>query len=105
MTQRQINDACVIATGVAMDYLAEWEQVFSHRLRNCQATVHAYDTEKGRVYVLKSYNTIVAMIGESGVCYDFLRYIYGYTATSAQHISKFFKDYAPENAERLTYRW
>ena len=104
MTQKQINEACVIAAEVAKDYLAEWEEVFSCRLRNCQATVRAYDTEKGRVYILKSYSTIVAAIGASGRCYDFLRYVYGYTATSAQHISKFFKDYAPANAERLTYR-
>ena len=104
MTQKQMNDACIIASEVAKDYLAECEQVFSKRLRNCKATVYAYDTEKGRVYVLKSYNTIVAAIGASGRCYDFLRYVYGYTATSAQHISKFFKDYAPENVELCIYR-
>ena len=104
MTQNQINEACVIATGTVMDYFSEWEPVFTRPLRCCQAKVYAYGTEMGRVYVLKSYNTLVAMIDESGVCYDFLRYVYGYTATSAQHISKFFKDYAPANAERLTYR-
>lgn len=105
MTQRQINETCVIASDVAMHYYSDCQYVFSKRLRNCQATVYAYDNEKGRLYILKSYDTIVAAIGASGRCYDFLRYIYGYTATSAKHISKFFKDYAPENAERLTYRW
>ena len=104
MAQKQMNMACVIAAAVTNGYFAEREQVFSKRLRNCKATVHAYDTEKGRVYVLESYNTIVAAVDASGKCYDFLRYVYGYTATSAQHISKFFKDYAPANAERLTYR-
>lgn len=104
MTQRQINEACVIASEIAMNYYSDAQCVFSKRLRNCQATVYAYENEKCRVYILKSYDTIVAAIGASGRCYDFLRYVYGYTATSAQHISKFFKDYAPANAERLTYR-
>ena len=39
--------------------------------------------------------------------YDFLRYVYGYTSTSAQHISKFSKDYGMGKwgcANRLTYR-
>ena len=104
MTQKQINDACAIAAADVMDYFSEWDWAFARRLRNCKAMVYAFDTEKGRVYVLKSYNTLVAMIDEGGLCYDYLRYVYGYTATSAQHISKFFKDYAPANAERLTYR-
>lgn len=104
MTQKQINEACAIAAATVMDYFSEWESVFTRPLRSCKAKVYAYCTEMGRVYVLKSYNTLVAMIDECGVCYDFLRYVYGYTATSAQHISKFFKDYAPANAERLTYR-
>ena len=104
MTQKQINEACAIAAATVMDYFSEWEYVFNRPLRSCQAKVYAYDTEKGRVYVLKSYNTLVAMIDDDGRCYDFLRYVYGYTATSSQHISKFFNDYAPANAERLTYR-
>ena len=104
MTQRQINEVCVTASKSAKIYYSNLYPVFSKRLRNCQATVYAYDTGKGLSYVLKSYSTIVAMVWESGECYDFLRYVYGYTATSAQHISKFFKDYAPANAERLTYR-
>lgn len=59
------------------------------RLRSCNATVH-------KTYgftLLKSYNTIVAAIDDFGVAYDFLRLVYGYTATSSQHITKFFKDY------------
>lgn len=104
MTQRQINEACVNASAMAERYYFECVPAFSFRLRKCNAVVYAFETETGRVYVLKSYYTLVAMIDEAGVCYDFLRYVYGYTATSAQHISKFFKDYAPANAERLTYR-
>lgn len=47
-----------------------------------------------RFYILKSYRTIVAVIDtEDDICYDFLRKVYGYTVTSAQHIAKFQHDY------------
>ena len=60
------------------------------KLRTCQAVV--YETY-GYTY-LKSYDTIVAAIGhDDNICYDFLRMVYGYTATSAQHINKFIHDY------------
>lgn len=60
------------------------------RLRYCQAYVY----ETPSFYVLRSYNTVVAIIDKStDTCYDFLRLVYGYTSTSAQHISKFEKDY------------
>ena len=104
MKQEHINEVCVTASEVAKQFYSDCEPVFSKRLRNCQATVYAYGNEERRIYLLKSYSTIVAMVFDSGKCYDFLRYVYGYTATSAQHISKFFHDYAPANAERLTYR-
>lgn len=60
------------------------------RLRTCQAWVYASDN----YFLLKSYDTFVAVINRnSGYGYDVLRYVYGYTATSAQHMSKFFNDY------------
>lgn len=60
------------------------------RLRTCQAWVY----ETPSFYVLESYNTFVAIIEKTtDTCYDFLRYAYGYTNTSAQHIFKFDKDY------------
>lgn len=60
------------------------------RLRTCQAWVYASDN----YFLLKSYDTFVAVINRnSGYGYDVLRYVYDYTATSAQHISKFFNDY------------
>ena len=68
------------------------------KLRSCKAEVWATDD----YYVLRSYSTIVAIIDSDGRLFDFLRYVYGYTATSAQHISKFAHDY---NATiRYTYR-
>lgn len=73
-------------------------------LRTCNAKVY----ETPSYYVLRSYNTIVAFIcKETDTLYDVLRYVYGYTSTSAQHISKFEKDYCAGKWNckmRLTYR-
>ena len=74
----------------------EWKQ-----LRNCQA----YVAETENFYILRSYNTIVAVIRKKyGQSYDFLRYVYGYTATSAQHISKFIHDYGDTRIVPYVYR-
>ena len=74
------------------------------RLRSCSAEV----AKVGNWYVLRSYRTIVAIIDtQTDTLVDFLRYVYGYTATSAQHISKFSKDYGMGKwgcTNRLTYR-
>lgn len=60
------------------------------RLRKCSA----YVCKLGRFYILKSYRTIVAAIDtKDDTCYDFLRKVYGYTSTSAMHITKFNRDY------------
>ena len=67
------------------------------RLASCQAWV--YYSRKSSTYYLKSYNTFVASVENYSFrnvseCCDFLRAVYGYTATSAQHIRKFFDKYA-----------
>ena len=67
------------------------------RLRTCSAEVWATD----HYYILRSYNTIIACINCDGICYDFLRKVYGYTATSAQHIAKFIHDYG----NGIRYTW
>lgn len=60
------------------------------RLRSCKAYVH--DTPN--FYVLQSYNTLIACIDKrTGILVDVLRTEFGYTSTSAQHISKFASDY------------
>lgn len=75
------------------------------QLRSCSARVG----ETENYYILKSYRTIIAAIDKrDDTLVDFLRYVYGYTATSAQHINKFGKDYgrgtwAPANV--LTFRY
>ena len=87
------------------NYALNWR-----RLRSCSAEVApVMDAETGELlyYVLRSYRTIVAAIDvRTDTLYDFLRYVYGYTSTSAQHISKFSKDYGSGKwgcAHRLTY--
>lgn len=58
--------------------------------RNCKASV---GYASGYIY-LRSYDTVVAFIDPiKKIGYDILRTEYGYTATSAQHIAKFFKEY------------
>lgn len=58
--------------------------------RKCTASV----AETKHFYILRSYHTIVAVIDKrTGALYDFLRLVYGFTSTSAQHIAKFSKEY------------
>ena len=74
------------------------------RLRSCSAEV----AKIGNWYVLRSYHTIIAIIDtQTDTLIDFLRYVYGYTSTSAQHIAKFDHDYGMGQwgcDNRLTYR-
>lgn len=75
------------------------------RLRTCSARV--YETKYFKV--LRSYNTIVAAIyqrtpTEAPVFIDFLRLVYGYTNTSAQHIAKFKHDYYNGKGSEYTWR-
>ena len=93
--QREINESVL---AVLNDYKsANWDIYHERKLRSCSATVaEAVDPETGelRYIVLRSYRTVVAVIDtRTAILYDFLRYVYGYTATSAQHISKFAQDY------------
>ena len=73
--------------------ICAWEK----RLAYCKADVICYEYKNEPViYLLRSYNTIVAgVIVNTGAIYgiDMLRYVYRYTATSAQHIAKFFSHY------------
>lgn len=74
----------------------EWK-----KFRTCQA----YVAETENFYILRSYNTIVACIRKNCLqSYDFLRYVYVYTVTSAQHISKFIHDYGDSRIVPYVYR-
>lgn len=89
--QKKANEKVIYHFGKAMDELRKEELTTQRskkgtRLRNCQAWV--YETEN--YYVLKSYDTFIACMNKhTESVYDALRYEYGFTHTSAQHISKF----------------
>lgn len=106
MTKRENQALCnQICREVYEHAMSELKDNYSYkRLRTCSAVV----SETKHYFILKSYCTIVAVIDKrTDTLYDVLRYVYGYTATSAQHISKFEKDYCRGkwNCEmRLTYR-
>ena len=70
-----------------------------HRLRSCTAWVYEYEDCR----VLLSYKTQIAHIDlKTGNMYDYLRYVYGYTSTSSQHLSKFAHDCGAQ--KRYIYR-
>lgn len=92
MTRREqmiIDDYCEQETSImAADMARSIHKVA--RLRKCSAFVYETDC----YYILRSFNSYVAFIRKSdGTCFDILRAVYGYTATSAQHIAKFRHDY------------
>lgn len=107
MTKRQyeqkvINTFCEAVFETAMkEFDDKGAFIACERLRTCQAMV--YETE--HFFILKSYDTFVAVVCKiDNSRIDVLRYVYGYTATSAQHITKFFNDFTPCNSPRYTYR-
>lgn len=88
--QLKINSFMISVWNDALQELRTSNTMKRDRLRTCQAWVH----ETQNFYILRSYNTFIACIHkESDTLYDMLRYEYGYTATSAQHIAKFRSDY------------
>lgn len=89
--QERINNYILKNYDVFKDEQADQYWNYEHtNLRRCSASVY----KTNDFIVLKSYNTVVAFINiHTGELFDILRYVYGYTATSAQHISKFAHDY------------
>lgn len=103
--QLAINSLCETEFSQAMHEFRTWHTPFQ-RLRSC--TADWCETDNYRI--LRSYNTYVGVINlRTHTLYDVLRHNYGYTATSAQHISKFNKDYAMSifnawNIQQYTWR-
>lgn len=88
--QRIINESILKEWEKATQELEHGSEYAIHRLRSCSAQV--LTTE--HYHFLRSYNTIIAFIDKNtDTCYDVLRYVYGYTATSGHHIAKFRQDY------------
>ena len=97
--QNKINEEVLeFFDNVNRELPAWWKEVKPcKRLDSCQAWIYEINGYK----LLVSYNTFVAAVDSNGNGYDFLRFVYGYTATSAKHISKFFYRYS---SNRKTYR-
>lgn len=102
--QLEINGLVMREFEQAFTEIKTCNEVNARRLRSCSASVFETDN----YYILQSYNTLIACIDKNtDTLYDALRYVYGYTSTSAQHISKFNHDYCLGNwgcANRYTYR-
>ena len=102
--QNVINNLAMRDFERAMKEYNESTNYTVKRLRYCTAEVIITEN----YYLLRSYNTIVASINRNiGTECDVLRKVYGYTATSAKHIAKFFNDYAvslSSPAKRYIYR-
>ena len=103
--QREINEACRAHYDAAqrergqMPWIPDNKPSPWKRLHSCSADV----LETPSFFILRSYNTVVAVIDKlTGNTWDVLRMVYGYTATSAQHIAKFSKDYG--TGKRYTWR-
>lgn len=96
--QKYINSICTYVYAKAMK---EYENSYLDcgRLRSCSAEV----LETENFFLLRSYNTIVGIMDKrSRELIDVLRFVYGYTCTSAQHLAKFGYDY--HETKRYTYR-
>lgn len=86
--QEKINEICESVYEKSMQEFNS--KLTCRKLRSCNASVF----ESKNYFYLRSYNTIVAIIDKnSDTLFDLLRVVYGYTATSAQHIAKFYHDY------------
>lgn len=105
--QQKINQECVDEFRGALQELEEARISINgylmyskfHKFLHCQASyIHTRNYT-----ILLSYDTIVCVINRNNmIAYDFLRYVYGYTATSAQHITKFIRYF--DAKEKYTYR-
>ena len=98
MKQERINEMCLDVYRKACE---EYFNCESNIKPFCKCTANVCDTSS--YFLLRSYNTIVAVIEKSsGNCYEILLVAHGYTATIAQHIAKFSNDYG--NGKRYTWR-
>ena len=101
--QININELCEREWQKAMKEFLNCPKYLSvNKLRHCQAIVY----ETNNYYILASYITPVAILSkEDNHLYDLLRRVYGYKATSAKHIAKFYKDYVDTNHYSCKFTW
>lgn len=85
-TNTKINTEMIEIWDKAIRKAFETNDYCELRLYTCQAQIIITDTG----IFLRSYKTLVAFYDmRTNTIYDMLRYVYGYTSTSTQHIAKF----------------
>ena len=90
MYQQNTNNRCIEIYNKSMEEYRDYKVSRKiKKFRKCTA-----ETIETQNYIfLRSYNTIVCVYDKKqNIVVDVLRYVYGYTATSTQHIYKFFND-------------
>lgn len=115
--QKAINAVCEMmqehafqelqAVNSENSYVYPWYSLKSDSWKQLRSmSAHVLETE--HYYFLCSYQTIIAFIvKETDECIDVLRLVYGYTATSAKHVSAFYHDYGRDKGgckTHLTWR-
>ena len=90
------NEQCLCAVHTIRSHIDYNMWTHWYPLYHCKAAyaVFAEREDKTHWYALRSYKTLVCVaVYDSDrrrlIIYDVLRWTYGYTATSAQHIAKF----------------
>lgn len=107
--QLQVNERIERFIDNWNDMQSDYELSHYKRLFTCSAYYRVFvGYADETVVLLQSNNTIVAAVvinGKEKRGYDFLRYVYGYTSTSAQHISKFFRLFNVPYTNRFIWRY
>ena len=86
--QKIINVKCMVKWAEACEYIGKNDYKIKP-FRKCSAELLVSD----KYIFLRSYSTLIAVYDvEEKIVYDCLRYMYGYTATSNQHLFKFYHD-------------
>lgn len=93
---------------IALDHYTKFKAKLDEELRH-PYTVKRLRTMSAEIlytdnyYILRSYNTLIAFMPiNTGRVIDVLRYVYGYTATSAKHVSAFTEQL--HATERYTWK-
>lgn len=95
--QNIINEKCLEKFNEAYEYIGKHDYKI-YPFRKCSAELIKSD----KYIFLRSYRTLIAVYDvEENVVYDCLRYMYGSTNTSNQHIWRFYHDM---HANKM-YRW
>lgn len=97
------KDIIIHKSEASKAFYSNIEIILNEVFRNCKRRIKLYSCnaeilEYKGFFALVSYGTPIAVYApDNATLYDCLRIVYGYTATSAQHISKFSKWLADNN--------